>query len=318
VIAFVAIVLASTPLDTFVFSGLTTSFIVVLVFAYTVGRHESGWRLWLELALLVVVVPVSGGVNTPSDVLWTAILLGCPALAGTALRNRARLQHQMREKAERLAADGALRAQRAVEDERARIASELQAVVANGVSAMVVQAEAVPTLFEAGDRAAAAQAFAVIEETGRDALSEMRRLLGVLRRDDDGPALAPQPTLAGADALVARMKAQGLDTGITVEGEPVPLSPGIDLAGYRVLQEALSSAVAAQGASHADVSIVYGDDSVLIKIRDDRESSDGRDAPILRALRERLSLYGGALREVSWEGGRGFEVEARLPIGGGP
>jgi signal transduction histidine kinase len=112
------------------------------------------------------------------------------------------------------------------------------------------------------------------------------------------------------------MQAQGLDTGITIEGEPVALSPGVDLAGYRVLQEALSSAVAAQGASHADVSIVYGDDSVLIKVRDDREISDGRDAPVLRALRERLSLYGGALREVSRGAGRGFEVEARLPIGG--
>ncbi len=161
----------------------------------------------------------------------------------------------MRNKAARLQAERELRATRAVEEERARIASELQAVVANGVSAMVVQAEAVPRLFETAEGTAASQALAVIEETGRDALAEMRRLLGVLRRADEGPALVPQPTLARADALLARVETQGLDAGLTVEGEPVALSPGVDLAGYRVLQEALASATNAEGASRAEVRI---------------------------------------------------------------
>jgi signal transduction histidine kinase len=222
----------------------------------------------------------------------------------------------MREKARRLEAERGLRAQRAVDDERARIASELQAVVANGVSAMVVQAEAVPRLFETGDPASAAQALAVVEETGRDALAEMRRLLGVLRRDGEGPALAPQPTLAQADALLARAEAQGLVTGMTVHGQPAALSPGVDLAGYRVLQEALSSATTANGVSRADVSIEYGDHNVLVKVCDDRASPDGPDPSVLRALRERVGLYGGTLRAVPRQGGRGFEVEARLPIGG--
>jgi signal transduction histidine kinase len=222
----------------------------------------------------------------------------------------------MREKARRLEAERGLRAQQAVVDERVRIASELQTVVANGVSAMVVQSEAVPRLLERDDRAAASQALAVIEETGRDALAEMRRLLGVLRRDDEGPALAPQPTLARADTLLAPMKAQGLETGITIKGEPVALSPGVDLAGYRVLQEALSSATRADGVSRAEVSIVYGDNNVLVQVWDDRQSPEGPDPDVLRALRERLGLYGGALRAVARQGSRGFEVEARLPIGG--
>jgi signal transduction histidine kinase len=155
----------------------------------------------------------------------------------------------------------------------------------------------------------------VIEETGRDALAEMRRLLGVLRRDDEGPALAPQPTLTRADALVARMKADGLDAAIKVEGSPVALSPGVDLAGYRVLQEALSSATLAPGVSRADVSIVYGDDSVLVNVRDDRASSDGLAPDVLRALRDRVGLYGGVLRAVPRRGTPGFEVEVRLPVG---
>jgi signal transduction histidine kinase len=222
----------------------------------------------------------------------------------------------MREKAARLKAEGELRAQRAVEDERARIASELQAVVANGVSAMVVQAEAVPRLFSTGERAAATQALRVIEETGRDALAEMRRLLGVLRRDNEGAALAPQPSLARADALLARMEAQGLVASLNVEGKPVALAPGINLAAYRVLQEALASATEAHGVSRADVSIVYGEDNVSIKVRDDRQGSAGLAPEVLRALRERVSLYGGALRAGPSRGGPGLELEVRLPVGG--
>jgi signal transduction histidine kinase len=249
-------------------------------------------------------------------VLWTAIFVGGPFLAGRAIRGRTLIQREMREKARRLESERELRAARAVQDERTRIATELQSVVANGVSAMVVQAEAVPRLFERDDRAAATQALAMIEETGRDALAEMRRLLGVLRRDGEGPALAPQPSLARADALPIRAESEGLHVTMNVQGEPVALAPGVDLAGYRVLQEALSSATRAHGVSHAEVSIVYGEDNVLVKVRDDRDAPDGPDPDVLRALRERVGLYGGALRAVRRQDGRGFELEARLPIKG--
>ncbi|MBV9946723.1 MAG: hypothetical protein JOZ69_07745 [Myxococcales bacterium] len=316
VVGFFVVVGAAAPLNTFLFSNLTTSFVVLIVLAYTVGRHEVGWRIWLELALLAAAVFIYGGVSRPTDVLWGAIFLGGPALAGRAIRSRVLFQREMRDKARRLQTERELRARRAVEDERARIASELQAVVANGVSAMVVQAEAVPRLLKGDDSAAAPQALAVIEETGRDALTEMRRLLGVLRRDDEGPVLAPQPTLARADALVARMNTQGLDTAISVEGEPVALPPGVDLVAYRVLQEALSSATRAEGVSRADVSIAYGDDNVRVRVRDDRERTEGTDPEALRPLRERVSLYGGALRAVPRQDGRGFEFEARLPTKG--
>lgn len=314
VAAFIALWVGTAQLNTFIWSNLTAPFIEVLVFAYSAGRHESSRRMWLELGLLAILATL-GGISSPADAFFTAIFLGGPALAGRAIRSRALLQREMREKATRLEADRELRAQRAVDEERSRIASELQAVVANGLSAMVVQAEAVPRMFETGEHAGATHALAVIEETGRDAMAEMRRLLGVLRRDDSGPALAPQPTLARADLLAARTEAGGLRTAVTVRGEPLALSPGVDLAGYRVLQEALSSATRASGVSRADVSIVYGGDSVLLKVSDDREGPDGLDPDMLRALRERVGLYGGALRAAPAPG-RGFEVEARLPVGG--
>jgi signal transduction histidine kinase len=316
VLVFTALAATAAPLNTFVFTGLTTPFIIVLVIAYTIGRHEVRRWIWLDLVLLAAVVPLTGGIKKPGDVLWTAIFLVCPALAGRVIRSRTLFQQEMREKASRLQADRELRALRAVEEERERIASELQAVVANNVSAMVVQAEAVPRLVEAGDRQSAAHALAVIEESGRDALAEMRRLLGVLRRDNDGPVLAPQPTLARADALVSRIRARGLDAAIAVSGKPVALSPGVDLAGYRVVEEALSSAIGADGVSHAEVSIVYGEDNVLVKVSDDRENSDALQSDLLRALRERVNLYGGTLRTVPRQGGPGLEIEARLPIGG--
>lgn len=316
IVGFVAVLAVTAPLNTFLLSGLTSPFVAVLLLAYTAGRHETSWRTWFELVLLAGMVALTGGINTAGDVLWTAALLAGPALAGRGIRGRVLYQRETREKAERLEAERELRAQRAVDDERAKIASELQAVVANGVSAMVVQAEAVPRLFESDDRAAAAQVLTVIEETGRDALAEMRRLLGVLRRDDEGPILAPQPTLARAGALVSQMMARGLDATITVQGKPVVLPPGVDLAGYRVLQETLSSATSAGGVSRADVSIVYGDDNVLLRVRDDRESADGPDPEVVRALRERVGLYGGALRAVPRRGSRGFELEVRLPVRG--
>ena len=319
VVGFMLILLAQLPLDTFVIESLTMPFIGILLLAYTAGRHEPSRRMWSELALVALVINVPSVFNgdfSVGNLLWTAIFTGAPSLAGRAISSRVALQREMREKAHRLETERHVRARRAVEDERARIASELQAVVANGVSAMVVQAGAVPRLIENGDSGRAGQALTVIEETGRDALTEMRRLLGVLRRDEDGPALAPQPTLARADALVARIEAEGLDADLTVLGEPAPLSPGVDLAAYRVLQEALVSAGSAEGVSHADVAIVYSDRDVKLTVRDDRESPQAPDDAALRALRERVGLYGGALRVVPPPAGRGFEVEARLPIRG--
>lgn len=318
VLVLVAGAVLATALDTFLFDSPNSPFALVLLLSYTVGRYETGPRMWGELVLIaitVIIAILASGAGDGANLIWIALFLGGPALAGRALRNRDLFQREMRDKAERLEAERELRAERAVEEERASIAAELQAIVANGVSAMVVQAEAVPRLLHNGEQAQAARSLAVIEETGRDALAEMRRLLGVLRRVEDGPALAPQPTLARADALLARARSAGLQADLRIEGKPLSLPPGIDLAAYRVLEQGLSSALRAPGASQADVSIVYGENAVLVKVRDDRDGPQAIGASDLGRLRERVGLYGGVLRAQPSETGQGFELEARLPAG---
>jgi signal transduction histidine kinase len=312
-VAFSALVALQPALDDFFFgSSTTTPFVASLLMAYTCGRHLSGRRLWATGALLIAAV-LSGILASqtyegPGDLLWIAILFLPPLIAGQAIRNRVALRHELREKAERIEAEYEVAAQRAVEEERNRIASELQAVVANGVSAMVVQAEAVPRLLAAGDPARAGQAFQVIEETGRDALAEMRRLLGVLRREGQRAELAPQPGLARLGALMERLGEQGLALELQEEGERRELAQGIDLTAFRILQEALDAAAAAN-APNASVTIRYGPRDLELEVRDDREAAP---APPLTALRERVTLYGGHVRGAMLPAG-GYLLEARLP-----
>jgi signal transduction histidine kinase len=195
-----------------------------------------------------------------------------------------------------------------VEDERSRIASELQAVVANGVTVMVVQAEAVPRLLSAGEPKQAEEAFAAIEETGRDALAEMRRLLGVLRREGDRPELAPQPGLGRLDALVERAREGGLEVSVREEGAARPLPPGVDLTAYRIVQDALEAA-AEQGASRAQVLVRFGERELDLGVRDDREGGPSSRLP---GLRDRAKLYGGYVD--AGPAGEWFALRARLPI----
>src|SRR5215211_7037993 len=168
VVAFMAVALVQPFLDSFFFENLTSPFVAMLFLLYTVGCHETGRRMWLELAVnaagLWVGIVFSDEGATPDDLIWTVLLLTPPVLAGRAIRSRVLLRRELRAKARRLEAEHDIRARRAVEEERVRIASELQAVVANGLSAMVVQAEGVPRVLEAGDSSRAAQALELIEE----------------------------------------------------------------------------------------------------------------------------------------------------------
>jgi signal transduction histidine kinase len=316
-LAFTGISFAQALADGFVFTSSTIPFIGLLLMLYSIGRYAPGRRFWIAFVVLIVVMPATLAIESSEllaeDMFWATFLFALPSLAGRALRSRVLLQRELREKAELAESEREARARAAVGDERVRIASELQAVVANGVSAMVVQAEAVPVLVGSGDTARAAQALTVIEETGRDALAEMRRLLGVLRRDGEGPALAPQPTLARADALVARARESGLAVSMHVEGEPRALPAGVDLAAYRVVQEALAAAARADGAASAEVTLRYGDRDVEVEVVDDRAGGGGPDAPALVAMRERVGLYGGVLRTRR---GPGMAISARLPSAG--
>jgi signal transduction histidine kinase len=300
----------------FLFDNTNAPFIALLFALYSTGRHCPPRRFWVVLGSLYVAVVVAVVTSKQGwesgDVVWLFLMCGLPVIAGRALRSRVLLQRELRDKAERAEGERAARARRAIEEERDRIASELQAVVANGVNAMVIQAEAVPRLIAADDTAAAGQALGAIEETGRDALSEMRRLLGVLRRDDDGLALAPQPGLARLEALVERERDRGLDVDLEIVGEQRPLSAGVDLTAYRVLEDALQAAVR-QRAERATVLVRYLDGDLQLQVCDDRAGGASARLP---GLRDRVGLYGGHLT-VKREEGSGFTLQARLPIGEG-
>jgi signal transduction histidine kinase len=227
-------------------------------------------------------------------------------LAGRLLRDRARLARELRAAAGD--DDPEPWAELAVAEERTRIAAELHDVVARALQRMVVDADGAAGLVDA-EPGRAALAFASVEQTGRDALAEIRRLLGVLRREDDELALAPQPTLAHVADLVRRARAAGLPVTLHVEGAATPLPAGADLTAYRVVQEALAGAMRDGAAAGATVTVRYGADAVDLEVVDD---GSARPAPL--GIAERVALYGGELRmAVSREGGQA--LRARLPFG---
>jgi signal transduction histidine kinase len=175
----------------------------------------------------------------PGDLLPTlAIFVVAPVLAGRVVRDRARLQRALREKAARHRTARAREAERAALDERERIAGDLHDIVAHALSGMVVQAAGAHRLARR-DPERAREALRAVEDSGRDALTELRLLLGVLRREDEELALAPQPSLRHVEALARRSAAEGLPVDLTVEGEPAELPAGVDVTAYRVVQQAL-------------------------------------------------------------------------------
>ena len=156
-----------------------------------------------------------------------------------------------------------------------------------------------------------------VEQAGRTALAEMRRLLGAMRNDDDRPELLPHPGLHDLEALVDDVRAAGLDVHLEVYGDPVPLSPGLDLSAYRILQEGLTNALKHARASRADVAVRYAAQELAVEVRD---NGDGRAAPAtasghgLVGVRERVKLYGGDMSAGPTD--TGFVLRARLPLDG--
>ena len=252
-----------------------------------------------------------------SGIAWVAIVpVGIPALAGRVLRSRNALNRRLDEQAREIESNRAEREAAAVLGERTRIARELHDVVAHDVSVMLVQAAAAKRTVPA-DPERARPAIAAVEDTGREALGELRRLLGVLRRGDEELALAPQPSLERIGALVQRMRATGLPVELEVAGDPVHLPPGVDAADFRIVQEALVNVVHHAAATRALVRVGYEPEAVELVVSDDGDG--GGDGPIhdgrgLVNLRERVALYGGELR-AGRRRPHGFELRARLPVG---
>jgi signal transduction histidine kinase len=255
--------------------------------------------------------------NHASDLPFVAGFFIAAWTAGFILSSRSRQTAELRERAARLELEREAEARAAVAEERARIARELHDVVGHSVSVMTVQASGVRRLLHP-DQEREREALLIVEQTGREALAEMRKLVGVLRRPEEAPALAPQPSLRHVEKLVDHVRESGLDVDLKVEGEPNNLPASVDLAGYRLVQEGLTNTVKHAKASHADVLVRYGHGEVEVEVSDNGNGTGGGEGSGhgLVGLRERIAVVGGELEAGPRPGG-GFHVRARLPMNGG-
>ena len=283
----------------------TWSIYILVVPPYSVAAY-------LELRQAVVGLVIAAGAAAAIDashahvfreIVFTTILAVGAWTTGRAMRHRRALAVELGHRTTRLAAEREDRARLAVADERSRIARELHAVVANSISAMVVQAEAAQRLVD-HDLPAADGAMDEIESTGREALAEMRRILGVLRRSDGVVDLAPQPGVGQIHTLVEQARAAGRQVGLRVEGEPGPLPVAVDLAVYRVVEEALEGS-----AGDAGVLLRFNGQEVVLEVS--RTGSAGESWPTV-AMSERVALCEGSVF-VEAEPDDGERLVVRLP-----
>jgi signal transduction histidine kinase len=293
------------------------SFLFALAICFRWGMRPArlqsvaGLVLTVGVAALVTANDPKGKVG---DFIWDAITFTIAWIIGFAVGDKYREVDEAKERAALAEREREERARRAVADERARIARELHDVVGHSVSVMTVQASAVRRLLEQ-DQERVSEALQVVEQTGREALAEMRRMVGVLRHAEDGPALAPQPTLEQLERLVEHTRNAGLPVDLRVEGDPVELPAGIDLTAYRLVQEGLTNAIKHAGANRAEVLVRYGSGQVEVTVSDDGCGSGDGDGGGhgLVGMRERVSVYGGKLEAGSRPEG-GFRLRATLPV----
>ena len=318
-IAFAVAVLLQEPLGGGLMQYMDSSFAALFALLYTVGRRTDGWTTVLLCVLLYgatsAALSLSEDEALPAELLWGLGLCAPPVLAGRALRSHRRVRDELEAAQRSLAEVEVTRAARAVEDERTRIAAELQTVLANDVSAIVVQAEAVHRVLAVGERDYAADSLRVIEDTGREALGEMRRLLGVLRHDVAGPSLAPQPGVSEIAGLARRGTGDAPAVTVEVAGAPVPVSPGIDLAAFWIAERAVESAAGA-GARDVHVAARYERGRIVLRVTDDRPPSHASDvdAALAAAIRARADLYGGHVHAGRADDRRVLDVS--LPLRG--
>lgn len=254
-------------------------------------------------------------IPTLSDLLYAvAIFTGVPWVAGRLYRARSAEAIGYARRAARAEAESERRAQEVLEQERRRIARELHDIVAHSLSLMVLQAGAASeVLTRSPDKARSA--LETVQDTGRQALVEMKRLLAVLRAPDSGTELGPQPGLADLGALVEHVRSAGVDVALDIPGE-LHAPAGVELSAYRVVQEALTNVIKHAGAAHAVVTVRSYPRDLEVEIVDDGKGSaaDRGNGHGLIGMRERVGLYGGEL--TTGATAAGFAVRARFPVDG--
>ena len=309
--------------------GPSASDLAIVVLLYTLAAYRPRRESVVGLLICLLGGAIAAAAFRPVQApMVERLFIGAVTFGGTALiawvfgdsmRYRRAYYVALEERAARLEAERDAQAKISAAAERARIARELHDVIAHNVSVMVVQADGASYALRT-DPERARQALAAISGTGRQALAEMRRLLGVLRAGDSGADLAPQPGLDQVRELLDQARAAGLSVSLTMEGTPRPLSEGAELAAYRVVQESLTNTRKHGGLlAAAAVTLRYEPDGLMVQVTD-----DGRGDPApgggsgqghglgLTGMRERIEMYGGTVRAGPLPSG-GYQVEARLP-----
>lgn len=328
VLAVVAAGIAATVLNRSGGGHLAVSPLVLVLDCYTLGRRGArGVSLGIDVLLGVVSFaaiaadPGTPGPGIPLIVaaisVW-AFFFGLPYAAGRAVGSRTRMNVELQASAERLEQEQRDRARHAEIGERTRIARELHDVVAHSVSVMVIQTQAARRVHER-DPAAAVEALQAVESCGRDALVDMRRMIGVLHRGDSELLGSASPGLAQLGRLAERAQASGLPVQIRIEGDQRTLSPALDLVCFRIVQESLTNAIRHAGPARARVRVTFTADGLELEITDTgvgmarSEPDTGLVGHGLVGMQERLALYGGHLQTGRTRGG-GFQVAARIPL----
>ena len=321
-----AVAAIQTPLDGQLWSGPFSGTagdvmpaLVLLVLGYGAGawldtrRGVAAMLTSVALVFICSYLPDGGGapggvVATAKTLFYAAIMVAPGWLAGCLARTQGRRSAGFKELGAVAAAEQVARRSAAIASERERIGGELQDIIAHSVSVMVVQAGSARLLLRSDPERARASILNV-EHTGREALADLRRLLGMLRKDDDPRALSPQPGLKQLPALIESIRQDGFACELRVEGDLVDLTPGVDLVAYRVIEVVLRAA-ADQRLLRGLLTVRYTTAALELDISGDGEIS-GFDQR-LRAIADRVALYDGTLRAASARSS-GFELQARLP-----
>ncbi|MGZ4506816.1 MAG: sensor histidine kinase [Blastococcus sp.] len=297
------------------------SFLAALVCVYTLARESRPAAMVIGFAITAAAVTTTALLQArtapvaPFDVVYPLVYFGVAGGLGAVVRGRALRLAAVEGRATALEVQLEREAELAAAQERTRIARELHDVVAHGLSLMVVQAEAAEEML-AHSPAAAAAPMRRVQDTGRQSLGEMRRLLGVLRSSGDAPAsTAPQPSLRRLPDLVREAADVGLPVTVEVAGNQVELPLGVELAAYRIVQEALTNTRRHAGPASARVRLTYSPEALQVEVTDDGSGGTaGRAGHGLIGMRERAALYGGTLQAGPGPTG-GFRVVAVLPVG---
>ncbi|SDT74192.1 Signal transduction histidine kinase [Streptomyces sp. TLI_053] len=288
---------------------------------YTVADRAGERQRWTVLAVTVVANVV--GTHSPNGALFSLLTSVGAFVFGCLVRELRRLAAVEAERAREAGRRAASDAARAVVEERARIAREMHDILAHAVSLMVIQAEAGPLVVRS-DPDRAVKTFDTIADAGRDAMGQLRRVLGVLKEDGAVPELAPQPRLAELPVLAERVRRAGVVVELELDERVGPLPAGVEAAGYRIVQEALTNTVKHAEAGRIGIRVVREGAELVVLVSDngrgvraDREPGVFSGGRGLVGIRERAAACGGRAEAGPGPGGRGFLVSARLPLGGG-